>query len=66
VQIEGYCGICAICFEPIKNGELYKFRKPGRNFHKRCVLNKPTSYYAKLEGRLRMKALNKHGGKIKC
>ena len=59
MQIKGYCGICAICFEPIKDGELFKFRDPGRNFHKRCALNNPTSYYAKLEGRLRIKPLKR-------
>ena len=49
MSVEGYEGICAGCFEPIRNGEGFKFREKGRAFHSRCVENKPNSYYIKLE-----------------
>lgn|GEM_PF-3528958 len=47
--VEGYEGICTGCFEPIRNGEGFKFRDKGRNFHSRCVKNRPNGYYIKLE-----------------
>jgi hypothetical protein len=52
VQVPGYVGICADCFWPIKEGELYQFRDGGRNFHKKCADENPCGYYAKLEKRL--------------
>lgn len=47
--VEGYEGICTGCFEPIKNGEGFKFREKGRIFHSHCVKNRPNGYYIKLE-----------------
>ena len=47
--MEGYEGICAGCFEPIRNGEGFKFRENGRSFHKRCVEENPNGYYIKFE-----------------
>lgn len=29
MKIEGYCGICACCFEPIENGEMVTLREGG-------------------------------------
>lgn len=55
MQIEGYMGICAACFEPIKNGEGVTLRPKGRHFHKKCVSEKPNNYYVKLEQRLARK-----------
>jgi hypothetical protein len=49
MSVEGYEGICAGCFEPIRNGEGFKFREKGKIFHSRCVKNRPNSYYIKLE-----------------
>lgn len=37
MQVEGYDGICTGCFEPIRNGEGFKFR------------DKANGYYIKLE-----------------
>lgn len=34
MRIEGYEGICAGCFEPIRTGDGFKFRENGRSFHK--------------------------------
>ena len=47
--VEGYEGICTGCFEPIRNGEGFKFREMGKNFHSQCVKNRPNGYYIKLE-----------------
>lgn len=55
MKVHGYVGICADCFAPIKEGELFRFRNGGRNFHKRCADERPDSYYAKLEKRLAKK-----------
>ena len=52
MQVEGYMGICAACFEPIKNGEGIELRPKGRHFHKKCVEENPNNYYVKLERRL--------------
>lgn len=49
MSMEGYVGICAGCFEPIRNGEGFKFRESGRSFHKRCVEENPNGYYIKFE-----------------
>lgn len=51
-KIEGYCGICAACFEPIKCGDEATIREGGRHFHKRCVAERPENYYIKMERRL--------------
>lgn len=51
MKIEGYCGICACCFEPIENGEMVTLREGGRHFHKKCVEEYPDDYYVKLERR---------------
>lgn len=51
-KIEGYCGICAACFEPIKCGDETTMREGGRHFHKHCVSDRPENYYIKLEKRL--------------
>jgi hypothetical protein len=51
MKIEGYSGICACCFEPIKTGEEAQIRVGGRNFHKRCIKERPGTYYVKLETR---------------
>lgn len=50
-MLEGYAGICAACFEPIRTGEEFRFRPGGRKFHSRCVMSKPDNYYVKLEKR---------------
>ena len=47
--VEGYEGICTGCFEPIKNGDGFKFRENGRSFHERCIDKNPNGYYIKLE-----------------
>jgi len=52
-KIDGYIGICAICFWPIKEGEGHKEREKGRNFHIKCAHENPNSYYLKLEKRLK-------------
>ncbi len=49
MKMEGYKGICAGCFEPIRDGQGYKFRENGRSFHKRCVESNPNGYYIKFE-----------------
>jgi len=51
MQIKGYCGICRICFEPVKTGEEYRVHPAGMTFHARCTDEKPDSYYLKLERR---------------
>jgi hypothetical protein len=48
--MEGYEGICCVCFEPVREGDGVKFRESGRVFHKSC--SKKDSYYVKLEKRL--------------
>jgi hypothetical protein len=58
MKIEGYEGICACCFQPIKNGECQKIRANGRNFHKKCIMEKMNNYYVKLEKRLSNKHKN--------
>jgi len=50
-----YAGICAICFEPVKNGQEYRYREKGRTFHFNCVQQRPNSYYAKKERSLKEK-----------
>jgi hypothetical protein len=52
MKIEGYSGICACCFGPIKNGEETQLREGGRKFHKHCIEDHPDNYYVKLEKRL--------------
>jgi hypothetical protein len=54
MQIPGYVGICAHCFEPITEEELYQFRPGGRNFHKRCAATENT-YYIRREKRIAAK-----------
>jgi len=49
MSVEGYEGICAGCFDPIRNGEGAKSRGNGRSFHQHCINNIPNSYYIKLE-----------------
>jgi len=39
-------GICAACFEPIRQGESFKARPNGRRFHKSCY--EQDGYYARL------------------
>lgn len=48
MQVQGYEGICAACFEPIREGQGYKFREKGRNFHKRCI-ESARDYYIRIE-----------------
>ena len=55
-KIEGYEGICAICFWPIKMGDGIKLREKGRKFHRSCAEENPESYYCKLERRLARRA----------
>ena len=50
----GYTGICAACFEPIRDEEPFRFRKSGRKFHKDCAKNEG-NYYIRLEKRLARK-----------
>lgn len=50
IKIEGYIGICGICFEPIKEGEEVKFREKSVSyFHRNCATLNPNSYYLALE-----------------
>jgi hypothetical protein len=58
MKIEGYEGICACCFNPIRDGECQKLRENGRNFHKKCIVENPYNYYVKLEKRLLNKQIN--------
>jgi hypothetical protein len=50
-RIEGYVGICGVCFEPIATGDEMQFRKNGKYFHKKCAENPRNhwSYYMALE-----------------
>lgn len=48
-KIEGYAGICAICFEPISEGEEIQIKENGRYFHKDCTKRDPENYYLFLE-----------------
>lgn len=48
-KIAGFKGICAICFEPIADGEEIQFRDNGKYFHRHCTENYPDSYYLVLE-----------------
>lgn len=48
-KIEGYVGICGVCFEPIAMGTEIQFRKNGKCFHRLCAEQKPNSYYLALE-----------------
>lgn len=50
-KVEGYSGICVICFEPVRIGEEFRYLENGRTFHKNCIVFYPNSYYAKLERR---------------
>lgn len=52
MKIEGYCGICACCFEPIVDGEMVTLRENGRHFHKKCIEERSDNYYVKLERRI--------------
>ncbi|GHV06630.1 hypothetical protein FACS1894217_05700 [Clostridia bacterium] len=64
IKINGYCGICAACLEPMKSGESARIREGGRHFHKTCLEDRPDNYYVKLEHRLlkREPKRNKTGG----
>ncbi|WP_139796403.1 hypothetical protein [Sporomusa malonica] len=46
---EGYAGICACCFEPVRQGEEYRFPGSSATFHARCVELYPNSYSVKKE-----------------
>jgi len=49
MKIEGYVGICRVCFEPIKEGSEIQFREKGSFFHRLCAEKNPNSYYLALE-----------------
>lgn len=49
MKIDGYIGICRVCFEPVKEGTEITVREGGLPFHKYCSENKPNSYYLALE-----------------
>ncbi|WP_144033974.1 hypothetical protein [Sporomusa silvacetica] len=51
MKIEGYAGICACCFVPVKNGEEYRFPVSKTTFHARCIEQYPNSYYIRRERR---------------
>ncbi|MPL58589.1 hypothetical protein SDC9_04123 [bioreactor metagenome] len=51
MKLEGYAGICTHCFEPVKNGEEYRFPGSTTTFHARCVESNPNSYYIRRERR---------------
>jgi hypothetical protein len=51
MKIEGYSGICRICFEPVKDGSEYRVHPAGMTFHTKCAEEKPNSYYLRLEQR---------------
>ena len=58
MKIEGYCGICACCLNPIANGEEQQIRPNGRKFHASCIRNNFDNYYVKLERRLYSKSIS--------
>jgi hypothetical protein len=49
-----YTGICAACFEPIRDEDLFQFRESGRKFHKNCA-KKERNFYVRLEKKLARK-----------
>ncbi|MBI9015010.1 MAG: hypothetical protein JEZ08_22455 [Clostridiales bacterium] len=49
MKMNGYCGICSICFEPIKTEDGVTVGEGDKFYHKRCTENKPNSYYYALE-----------------
>jgi len=51
MKITDYCGICRICFEPVKNGSEYRVQPAGMTFHAKCAEEKPFSHYLRLEQR---------------
>ena len=50
-----YAGICAHCFNPVLQGQEYRFQERGRTFHLDCVRAYPNSYYVKQERRTAIK-----------
>ena len=56
--IMDYTGICAACFEPIRDEEPFQFRESGRKFHKSCA-KKERNFYVRLEKRLARKEAEK-------
>lgn len=57
MRVPGYVGICVACFEPIKEGELFRLRENGRNFHKDCAMDYDNCY-VRLEAMAGFKAEN--------
>lgn len=49
MKIKGYVGICTCCFEPVKEGEEYRFIGSKTTFHTRCIELNPNSYYIRRE-----------------
>lgn len=49
IKIDGYVGICGVCFEPIKQGTEIQFMEDGKFFHLSCSESNPDSYYLALE-----------------
>jgi len=58
MQMEGYCGICRICFEPVKNEDGVTVGEGKKYYHKKCTEEKPNSYYYALE-RIELEFTNK-------
>lgn len=49
MKIEGYEGVCRICFFPVEDGAAVKLRDGGWPFHYKCAEENPDSYYYALE-----------------
>lgn len=49
MKVEGYEGICRICFFPVEEGAVVKLRDGGWPFHHKCTEENPNSYYLALE-----------------
>jgi len=49
MKMDGYCGICGICFEPIKNEDGVTIGDNDKHYHRKCTEEKPNSYYYALE-----------------
>jgi len=49
MKIEGYAGVCEICFRSIEEESELHLRENEKNFHRVCAERDPNSYYLVLE-----------------
>ncbi len=49
MKIEGYAGVCEVCFRSIEEGSEIRLRENGKNFHRVCAEQDTNSYYLVLE-----------------